>query len=218
MHLGGVARRPHRCGQDVEAGHPGPPAAPRPGRSGADWCLGPSNSRTPKRCLQRLHLPADGAVGDVQLRRRRVAEPVRPIASNARSAFSEGRAVRGVRFSNIRRSICRFQAGRNPAIPDPCRCAPVSIVPVLGLGQIVAFASSYYLLGVLADPMAQTLRPGAIRPVHRPVRRLPDLGAAVAVGGPLDRTQRRASRSGVGASRLRRSPCWRWPCRPRPWF
>lgn len=32
------------------------------------------------------------------------------------------------------------------------------IVPVLGLGQVVAFASSYYLLGVLADPMAQTLR------------------------------------------------------------
>ncbi|MDI1328459.1 MAG: MFS transporter [Brevundimonas sp.] len=31
------------------------------------------------------------------------------------------------------------------------------IVPVLGLGQAVAFASSYYLLGVLADPMAQTL-------------------------------------------------------------
>lgn len=30
------------------------------------------------------------------------------------------------------------------------------IVPVLGLGQIVAFASSYYLLGVLADPMART--------------------------------------------------------------
>lgn len=29
------------------------------------------------------------------------------------------------------------------------------VVPVLGLGQIVAFASSYYLLGVLADPMAQ---------------------------------------------------------------
>ena len=32
------------------------------------------------------------------------------------------------------------------------------IVPVLGLGQVVAFASSYYLLGVLADPMAQALR------------------------------------------------------------
>lgn len=32
------------------------------------------------------------------------------------------------------------------------------IVAVLGLGQVVAFASSYYLLGVLADPMAQTLR------------------------------------------------------------
>lgn len=32
------------------------------------------------------------------------------------------------------------------------------IVLVLGLGQVVAFASSYYLLGVLADPMAQTLR------------------------------------------------------------
>lgn len=32
------------------------------------------------------------------------------------------------------------------------------IVPVLGLGQVVAFASSYYLLGVLADPMARTLR------------------------------------------------------------
>ncbi len=31
------------------------------------------------------------------------------------------------------------------------------IVPVLGMGQVVAFASSYYLLGVLADPMAQTL-------------------------------------------------------------
>ncbi|GAA0648735.1 MFS transporter [Brevundimonas lenta] len=30
----------------------------------------------------------------------------------------------------------------------------ISIVAVLGLGQIVAFASSYYLLGVLADPMA----------------------------------------------------------------
>ncbi|WP_439472667.1 MFS transporter [Brevundimonas sp.] len=29
------------------------------------------------------------------------------------------------------------------------------IVPVLGLGQIVAFASSYYLLGILADPMAR---------------------------------------------------------------
>lgn len=29
------------------------------------------------------------------------------------------------------------------------------VVPVLGLGQIVAFASSYYLLGVLADPMAR---------------------------------------------------------------
>lgn len=32
------------------------------------------------------------------------------------------------------------------------------IVPVLGLGQIVAFASSYYLLGVLADPMARAMR------------------------------------------------------------
>lgn len=32
------------------------------------------------------------------------------------------------------------------------------VVPVLGLGQIVAFASSYYLLGVLADPMGQALR------------------------------------------------------------
>lgn len=30
------------------------------------------------------------------------------------------------------------------------------VVPVLGLGQIVAFASSYYLLGVLADPMARS--------------------------------------------------------------
>lgn len=30
------------------------------------------------------------------------------------------------------------------------------VVPVLGLGQIIAFASSYYLLGVLADPMART--------------------------------------------------------------
>lgn len=29
------------------------------------------------------------------------------------------------------------------------------VVPVLGFGQIVAFASSYYLLGVLADPMAR---------------------------------------------------------------
>jgi len=32
------------------------------------------------------------------------------------------------------------------------------IVPVLGLGQVVAFASSYYLLGVLADPMARAFR------------------------------------------------------------
>lgn len=31
------------------------------------------------------------------------------------------------------------------------------VVPVLGLGQVVAFASSYYLLGVLADPMARGL-------------------------------------------------------------
>lgn len=31
------------------------------------------------------------------------------------------------------------------------------VVPVLGFGQIVAFASSYYLLGVLADPMADAL-------------------------------------------------------------
>ena len=29
------------------------------------------------------------------------------------------------------------------------------VVPILGFGQIVAFASSYYLLGVLADPMAR---------------------------------------------------------------
>jgi MFS family permease len=29
------------------------------------------------------------------------------------------------------------------------------VVPVLGFGQMVAFASSYYLLGVLADPMAK---------------------------------------------------------------
>ncbi|RZJ32553.1 MAG: MFS transporter [Brevundimonas sp.] len=29
------------------------------------------------------------------------------------------------------------------------------VVPVLGLGQIVAFASSYYLLGVLGEPMAR---------------------------------------------------------------
>lgn len=28
------------------------------------------------------------------------------------------------------------------------------LIPILGLGQIVAFASSYYLLGVLADPLA----------------------------------------------------------------
>ncbi len=34
---------------------------------------------------------------------------------------------------------------------------PRLVVPVLGLGQIVAFASSYYLLGVLADPMARGL-------------------------------------------------------------
>lgn len=33
---------------------------------------------------------------------------------------------------------------------------PYFIVPVLGLGQIVAFGSSYYLLGILADPMART--------------------------------------------------------------
>lgn len=32
------------------------------------------------------------------------------------------------------------------------------LIPVLGLGQIVAFASSYYLLGILADPMAADLR------------------------------------------------------------
>ncbi|MFN3669348.1 MAG: MFS transporter [Brevundimonas sp.] len=31
-------------------------------------------------------------------------------------------------------------------------------VPVLGLGQVVAFASSYYLLGVLADPMARAMQ------------------------------------------------------------
>lgn len=31
------------------------------------------------------------------------------------------------------------------------------VAPVLGLGQIVAFASSYYLLGVLADPIAAQL-------------------------------------------------------------
>lgn len=31
------------------------------------------------------------------------------------------------------------------------------LIPVLGLGQVVAFASSYYLLGVLADPMARGL-------------------------------------------------------------
>lgn len=31
------------------------------------------------------------------------------------------------------------------------------VVPVLGLGQVVAFASSYYLLGVLADSMARGL-------------------------------------------------------------
>ena len=31
------------------------------------------------------------------------------------------------------------------------------LIAVLGLGQVVAFASSYYLLGVLADPMAQGL-------------------------------------------------------------
>lgn len=30
------------------------------------------------------------------------------------------------------------------------------VVPVLGLGQIVAFASSYYLLGVLGEPMARS--------------------------------------------------------------
>lgn len=30
------------------------------------------------------------------------------------------------------------------------------LVPTLGLGQMVAFASSYYLLGILADPMART--------------------------------------------------------------
>lgn len=29
------------------------------------------------------------------------------------------------------------------------------LIPVLGFGQIVAFASSYYLLGVLADPMSR---------------------------------------------------------------
>lgn len=31
------------------------------------------------------------------------------------------------------------------------------LIPVLGFGQMVAFASSYYLLGVVADPMAHTL-------------------------------------------------------------
>lgn len=38
------------------------------------------------------------------------------------------------------------------------------VVPVLGLGQIVAFASSYYLLGVLGEPMARTsgLPPAAV--------------------------------------------------------
>lgn len=35
-------------------------------------------------------------------------------------------------------------------------------IPVLGLGQIVAFASSYYLLGGLADPMAEGI--GATAP------------------------------------------------------
>ena len=32
------------------------------------------------------------------------------------------------------------------------------LIPVLGLGQIVAFASSYYLLGVMADPIARGLK------------------------------------------------------------
>ncbi|MBU2167042.1 MAG: MFS transporter [Alphaproteobacteria bacterium] len=34
---------------------------------------------------------------------------------------------------------------------------PVRLIAVLGLGQVVAFASSYYLLGVLADPVADAL-------------------------------------------------------------
>lgn len=34
---------------------------------------------------------------------------------------------------------------------------PVRLIVVLGLGQVVAFASSYYLLGVLADPVADAL-------------------------------------------------------------
>ena len=34
---------------------------------------------------------------------------------------------------------------------------PVRLIVVLGLGQVVAFASSYYLLGVLADPVASAL-------------------------------------------------------------
>lgn len=33
----------------------------------------------------------------------------------------------------------------------------IAVIAVLGFGQAVAFASSFYLLGVLADPMAQTL-------------------------------------------------------------
>ncbi|MDQ8029939.1 MAG: MFS transporter [Brevundimonas sp.] len=38
------------------------------------------------------------------------------------------------------------------------------VVPVLGLGQMVAFASSYYLLGVLGEPMARSfgLPPAAV--------------------------------------------------------
>lgn len=48
--------------------------------------------------------------------------------------------------------------------PDRMSLRARLVVPVLGLGQIVAFASSYYLLGVLADPMAQAsgLAPSAL--------------------------------------------------------
>lgn len=53
--------------------------------------------------------------------------------------------------------IGRFPPVRNRANTCCMLTRDRFVVPVLGLGQVIAFASSYYLLGVLADPMAASM-------------------------------------------------------------
>src|SRR5579871_155112 len=82
------------------------------------------------------------------------------MASNARRALSDTLAVS---FSNIERRLDRFartaKSGINGGMEiELSRRRRLAIVIALGLGQVVAYASSFYLLGVLGDAIARDVR------------------------------------------------------------